>query len=550
MRLSVTHFGAPKREQEKSQDAARVEQHEPWLIAALADGVGASRGGGEAAQRSVAMVVDYFHARPQAWSARRALGEFVSNINHVLHQESLHQGDDGDLLSTLSVAVLEGGMLVGLNVGDSPVYLWRQGVLRRLTRPHVLEDPGMEHVLTQAIGMAREVSPWYFEVPLADGDVVLLCSDGVERVLPPERLSDLLGKRVSARALVRAVTEAWPEHPELRDDATAVVIDVTSCGRHASSELRVLEVIPSLQAGDRHDGYVLEKSLHEGGRVWLARDKDGGRHVLKFAPLEAAEDEVRRDAFFREGWHASRMDAPEFVHARVPLEGSLRYYVIEYVEAPTLREILDKGRLRVEEGIELARFLLRSAQYLLTRDHVHGDIKPENILVHREGGSITFRMIDFGSTVPLFGTQTRAGTPSYLAPERFVGSPVSERSEIYSIGATLYEALGGTLPYGEIERFQSPSWDSTPRRLSLRNFSVPAWLDTVIMRSLLVDPAQRYQTFSEMSFDLANPGQVQPLHQRSPSLLVRNPLLFFKVLSALLFGLVVLLCWLLAHAGK
>jgi serine/threonine protein kinase len=316
-------------------------------------------------------------------------------------------------------------------------------------------------------------------------------------------------------------------------------------GHQPAHNLRELEVLQSLLPGDRHDSFTLVRPLHEGGRVWLATDPGGLSHVLKFPPLDAAEDEQRREAFLRELWHAARMDSPDFVRAHVPLEGSLRYYVLEYIQAPTLREVLKQGPLRVEEGIELARFLLRAAQYLLSRDHVHGDIKPENILVLRGADGIAFRMIDFGSTAGVLTVHSRAGTPSYLAPERFEGAAVSERTELFSIGVTLHEALTRCLPYGEIERFQTPSFDRPPRRPSQRNRAIPGWLECVILRSLSVDIAARYQTFSEMGYELDNPDKVAPFHVHGEPLRLRNPVLFYKLLSGVLFACVLVLSWLL-----
>ena len=78
-------------------------------------------------------------------------------------------------------------------------------------------------------------------------------------------------------------------------------------------------------------------------------------------------------------------------------------------------------------------------------DLVHGDVKPENVLVLRSYDAVDFRLVDFGSVTELFSITSRAGTASYLAPERFHEAPISERTEIFAIGVTLYEALTGAL---------------------------------------------------------------------------------------------------------
>src|SRR5205809_689748 len=86
---------------------------------------------------------------------------------------------DETVIAVLAVAVVEGDRLYGLNVGDSRVYLSRDGRLAQLSRDHVAERAGMSHVLDKAVGLELEIEPHLFETELRDGDVALLCSDGV-----------------------------------------------------------------------------------------------------------------------------------------------------------------------------------------------------------------------------------------------------------------------------------------------------------------------------------------------------------------------------------
>lgn len=504
------------------------------IIAALADGVGASREGGTAAHRAVETLADYCLARPRTWSVRRALAEFTAQINRQLHQESLERHGSAELACTLSAVILEGGRLYGCNAGDSPVFHWRQGRLQRLSVPHVLAQPGLSHVLTHGLGLAPEVEPHFFELELADGDMVLLCSDGVTAALEETRVADLLGRRALARMFVTEARAATEEKPELQDDVGAVVIDIAERSRPASTVAQRLEVPGTLRAGDEVDGHHLVKPLAATGRVWQATDPKGEKVVLKFPPPEAAESEALRDAFVREAWNATRLISPDLVRAWMPAStGAVRCYVMEFIDAPTLRTVLKAGRLSVEEACELAAFLLRSEQFLVRHDLAHGDIKPENILVLPAAlDGARFRLLDLGSAAELFSVTSRAGTPSYLAPERFRGGALSERTEIFAIGVVLYEALAGTYPYGEVERFQTPRFEAPPRRLTRLNPAVPLWLDSILLRALEPDAERRYQNFSELVFDLAHPDSVASHHRKGAPLLERNPLLFYKILSA------------------
>lgn len=536
MKITYTAHGIPRDLQHPSQDAFRVQESDGGIIAALADGVGSSKEGGAAAQRAVTMFVDQFRIRPHAWSARRAMGEFAAQINRILHLESQEKHSTPELLCTLSVISIEGDQLFGVCIGDSPVFRWRNNTLTRLAEPHTMHENGMEHVLTRAIGLEPTVQPTFFESDVQDGDIWLLCSDGVSHPLAAEQLESLLQRRSSARTLVSTAREITEESDTPRDDTTAIVIEVIQHDWHPSRTSRPLEIVPELHAGEKVDQYTLVRSMQETNRVWLAQLPDGTRHILKFPPLEAASDETRRDAFVREMWNACRIQSPDFAHSFAPPEGPLRYYGMEYIEAPTLREVLQKGYLPVEDAIELTRCLLRAEQLLVSFDHVHGDIKPDNILVLRTADSSSFRLLDLGSAVEVFSINTRAGTPSYLAPERFHGAAISERTEVYAIGATLYEALTGSCPYGEIERFQTPRFVTPPKLASTINPSVPPWLNSLIQRSLSIDINSRYQAFSEMSFELEHPEKVQPFHQTDAPLFERNPVLVYKIVCALLLA--------------
>jgi serine/threonine protein phosphatase PrpC len=549
MKIQSTTHGQSRHIGGTSQDACRALVRENRVIAALADGVGSSQEGGAAAKRAVDMIIDYYVARPQAWTPRRALTDFVSQINRIFHQESQLRYGSSELLCTLCVTVIENGRLYGLNIGDSPVYLWRRGTLTKLSESHALAQRGMEHVLTRAMGLEPTVEPCFFENTSEDGDMILLCSDGISNAVSETQLAELLSRRTTARSIVTTAADIIEATPDLRDDITAVVLDITQRGWAGGTDNRPLEILPALRAGDVIDRFRLLRPLQDTARVWLAEQlpsssslnsqpstlNSSTQRVLKFPPLEALDDDARRDGFLRELWQAARIDSPDFIRATIPTEGSLRYYVMDYVEAPTLRAHLAEGPLRVEETVELARFLLRSGQYLLSRDHAHGDLKPDNILVLRDRESLRFLLIDLGSAAEIFSVTNRAGTPSYLAPERFQNAPLSERTELFAIGVTLYEALACAYPYGEVERFQTPRFDTSPKRLTRLNAAVPPWLESVILRALAPDPDDRYQNFSEMAYDLDHPSEVTPFYGKNTSLLDRDPVRFYKLLSLCLF---------------
>ncbi len=542
MKIRLTSYGMAKRDGKASEDAFAVKSWDETVIAVLADGTGAARGGGEASARIVRSLMENYAARPIGWSPQKALAEFTKHINRTLYQESLARFEAPELVSTLSVAVIEGSKLYGLNVGDSRVYLARDGELMQLSLDHV--EPEMPHVLHRAIGLAPEVEPHFFERELSDGDVAMLCSDGIYSVLSAEHIGTNLRSHVPARTLVQHARELVT--PESIDDMSAVVIDIAETGKLKAVSQLPLSIPDRLQKGEILDGYELVRPFQHSDRVWLA-NKDGQRWTLKFAPVEASDDETVLTQFVKESWNATRLKADFFVSAFIPENATARYYVMEFVEAPSLKMLLRSRRLAIDEAVALAQFLLTASRFLLQLDLVHGDIKPENILVLSEYDRLRFKLIDLGSIAEIFSVTSRAGTASYLAPERFHEAPISERTEIFAIGATIFQALTGTLPFGEIERFQTPHFHAPKSPVRL-NPNIPPWLESAILRAISIKPERRYQHFSSFAFDLSNPEKVEPFFATEGSLVERNPLLFYKCgFWLLLVTAVLLLICLLIH---
>jgi serine/threonine protein phosphatase PrpC len=541
MRVHSTSFGLPHSDDSESHDAFAVKAWDETVLAVLADGAGSSVTAREAAQRAVRSFVNHYETRPRSWPASKALAEFTRIINHTLHQESLTRFGEPELVTTLSVAVVEGDRLYGLNVGDSRVYLAREGRLTRLSQDHLAGAAGLEHVLQRAIGLAAEVEPHLFEHELKDGDVALLCSDGVSNVLDEGRLAESMRHRWVARSIVCTAREQARQ--EALDDMSAIVLDIESTRKLRPVNAPRLIIPTKLRKGEVIDGFTLIRPFQQSDRVWLA-SRASQKFTLKFAPIEALENEELADLFAKEVWNATRLqDSSFFPRAFVPEGVTSWFYAMDFIEAPSLKGLLRSRALAVEEAVALGKFLLEAAQNLLRFDLVHGDLKPENILVVPGYDRIHFKLIDFGSITELFSTTSRAGTASYLAPERFHEATISERTEIFAIGVTLFEALTRTFPFGEIERFQTPRFH-LPKRPGSLNPNLPPWLEAVLLHSLAVKPESRYQNYSEMLFDLERPEQVTPFYEGVP-LIERDPLRFYKtgffVLLVIVFTLLLLL---------
>jgi len=238
---------------------------------------------------------------------------------------------------------------------------------------------------------------------------------------------------------------------------------------------------------------------------------------------------VMLDLYVKEVWMAKRLKAGFFPKAVVPKNRTHRYYIMSFIEGQTLKEFTQRKVLSVDMSVELSLFLLKMAQFLIRLDLVHGDIKPENIMVTERKGKLVFKMVDFGSITEAYSNVTRAGTPSYLAPERFSHASINEQTEVYAIGVTLYEAMTQKLPFGEIEPFQNPSFDKKIKSPTKLNPKIPKWLESVILRALDPNIDLRYHNYSEMQYEVTNPIKVKPYFDKHTSFIERNEKVVYKI---------------------
>ena len=448
----------------KGDDFFEVKVMENITVAVVCDGVGSAMMGAEAAKRTSNFLVHSLKNRPKSWTMEKSILHFIENINRVLYLESMEDYEREELVTTLTMVVIEGDRLFGVNVGDSRIYLHRNGQFAQLSDDHAMDEEGMENVLTAAMGLEEEVSPHYFENNLQAGDQILLCSDGLYNELSQDELAD--GMKIGASFLVKKASKKHED--DLPDDTTAVVLEIKELDPRLKLKQSQLTVQEKYKVGEEIDGYILLKSLIQNDRTWLC-EKRGLKYVIKFVPFEAVDDEFQLDLFVKEVWMAKRLKAGFFPKAVVPKNRTHRYYIMAFVVGDTLKEYTKKKPLSVDLSVELALFLLKMSQFLIKHDLVHGDIKPENIILTERKGKLVFKMVDFGSITEAYSNVTRAGTPSYLAPERFTQAPVNEQTEVYAIGVTLYEAMTQKFPFGEIEPFQTPSFEKSIKSPSAYN---------------------------------------------------------------------------------
>ncbi len=265
--------------------------------------------------------------------------------------------------------------------------------------------------------------------------------------------------------------------------------------------------------------YRVVRKLGTGGmaNVYLAEDQELGRSVaIKMLDERHSQDEQFVERFRREAKNAAGLSHPNIVsiYDRGQAEGTY-YIAMEYLEGRTLKELLvTRGPTPLTVAIDYTRQILAALGFAHKHGIVHRDIKPHNVVVAPDG---RLKVTDFGiarsGTSQMTETGSIIGTAQYLSPEQAKGAPVTPASDIYSVGIVLYEMLTGSVPFtGDTPlEIAMKHLSTTPLPPSEKRHDVPHELDSIVLRALAKDPADRYQSAEEMDADLARAAREQPV---------------------------------------
>jgi serine/threonine protein phosphatase PrpC len=522
------------------------QQATQGIVAAVADGVGGSKGGRVAAELAVRSFIDAYYAQPETMGVQHAAASSIDAFNRWLHKLGRTDALLENAACTFTALILLGRKAHVFHVGDSRAYRLSDSQLTLLTEDHTLKQPDLNHVLFRAVGIEPFVRLDHVVEPLRPHDRFLLCSDGVHGVLGMRRIRDLLLRRSApeeaAKEIVAAALEAGSA-----DNVTAVVLDVIALPavEHtdlapAISALTIRD--PTPKAGETVDGFRLDSILSDGrySRLLKAVDTaDSDRNVVvKFPQPAVAAETTYHLAFVREAWVATRIHSPWIGEViEVPPERqTCLYSVMPFYEGETLeRRLGRKPRLGLREGVGIASRIAKAVASLHRAGIVHRDIKPDNVILESGGG---LRLIDLGVVrlprVEDFPASDIPGTPSYMAPELFAGQPGDELSDVYSLGVTVYRAFSNHYPYGEIEPFSHPRF-GRPAPLSRYRPDLPGWLEAVLERAVAVERRERMADAIEFALELENGlERGEPVSPRRVPLYDRNPVRFWQIVSVAL----------------
>ncbi|MGD9841913.1 MAG: protein kinase [Steroidobacteraceae bacterium] len=521
---------------------------------AVADGISTSSVAHIAAETAVKNFLSDYYSTSDAWSVRTAGLSVIAAANAWLHAETRrsHNAYDRDrgYICTFSALVIKGRFAHIFHVGDSRIFRVVGNSLEPLTNDHRGAISAKEHYLSRALGLTDSVNIDYQTESLTSGDIFLLSTDGVHEFISPKEMARLIHANANDldRAAKLIIEHALQNGSD--DNLTVQIARIDELPDDDASEYtdqaEALPPAPLLEPPVEFEGYALARTIHSNDRshIYLATDIDSDESVaLKIPAVSLRHEPHLLRQFMMEEWIARRLSSPHVLKAHNNSRTRKHLFIVtEYIEGQSLRQWLhDHPHPELQVVRDIIEQIIKGLRALHRKEMIHGDIRPENIMMARDG---TVKIIDFGSVrvaglVELTGeseSNTVLGTVQYTAPEWLAGETPTWQADMYSAAVIAYELLTGKLPYGATAaRVRTPADQRKLNYISARtaNRHVPDWIDGALRTALHPNPYKRYAAMSEFIHDLRVPNPRFQLARQAP-LLERDPVLFWKGVSLLL----------------
>jgi len=261
--------------------------------------------------------------------------------------------------------------------------------------------------------------------------------------------------------------------------------------------------------------YRILAKLGEGGMgvVYKAEDTKLKRTVaLKFLPSSLAEHKER---FLREAQAAAALNHPN-ICTIFEVDDEHGFIAMELLEGVTVKDKIAERPLPLPEAIDIATQVCAGLQHAHENGIVHRDIKPANLIVNKNGQVkiMDFGLAQVGDRTRITKTGASMGTPAYMSPEQAKGEPADRRTDIWSLGVTLYEMIAGRSPFrGDVEAAVARAIVNDPHEpLTAQRTGLPLEIDRILAKALAKQASERYQSAADLAVDLrsVDPGRRSP----------------------------------------
>lgn len=523
------------------------------IVVAMADGISSSQVSQEASKAAVTGFIEDYYCTSESWSVKTSAQRVIKSINSWLYaqtQNSPHRFNrDKGYVCTFSAVILKSNTAHIIHSGDTRVYRLSSNTLEQLTTDHRRIVSEETSYLTRALGIDQVFDVDYSSQLLQVGDIYLLATDGVYEFLP----SNIITQTIAETDTLQQASDRLIEialHNGSDDNLSLQLIRIEHVPDYQLDEIQQLTALPlppRLRPRMTFDGYEILREIYISSRshVFLARDLTTEQTVvIKTPSTELRNDTKYLEHFMLEEWIAQRLNNPHVAKAIVPdRKRNFLYLVTEYIEGISLNQwMIDNPKPSLEQVRSIVEQVAKGLQAFHRQEMIHQDIRPNNIMIDDTN---TVKIIDFGSTfiagVSDPSQEEMRGTMRYSAPEYFLGHLGSHRSDIYALGVLTYQMLSGKFPYStKIAQARSLS---AQRRLVYQTIiddesELPLWVDSALQKAVHVDPLKRYAVLSEFIYDLRHPNKTYTAKTKPP-LIQRDPIMFWKSVSLILFILLV-----------
>jgi serine/threonine protein kinase len=523
------------------------------LAVAIADGMSGSEAGKEASQCCVVSFLSDYFSTPDSWTVKNAGQKILSATSSWLYSKGQQEYESTKgMISTLSILVFKSTTAHIFHIGDSRIYRIRKGNLELMTRDHRIHVSKDKNYLNRAMGIEPRLEVDYKAFPLEKDDLFIMTTDGVHDFIEEKTLRSMALQEEDLEVIAKKI--AYQASTNKSDDnLTCQLVKIDELPQAKEDEILRrhinLSFPPLLEPGMILDGYRVEEELHASKRtqIYRAFDTKNEIHVILKTPSILYDDDTRYiEHFLHEEWAGKRIQHENVLKVLgTDRKKSFIYYVTEYIQGQTIREWIDS---HPKPYIREIRIIVKQIAMGLNAFHrmemLHQDLKPENIMID-SGGVV--KIIDFGSVkiagiaeiTPLESNEENVlGTLNYTAPEYHLGQRAGVKSDLYSLGVITYEMINGALPFGR-------DMPESPNKMNLskleyvpsfhKNTMVPIWIDGALKRATSISPQVRYDEISEFIHDLSKPNPDFLKQSQQIPIIERNPLLFWKLISILLF---------------
>jgi serine/threonine protein phosphatase PrpC len=509
-------------------------------LAVIADGMGGQEAGEVASRLAVEAALEKFRDAKPGATPNQLIGQMFSAANQAVYDEGNKVGDQRRMGTTLTIALFRNNQVTIGHVGDCRTYLIQNGQIRRLTSDHsyvgvqvklgliseqdALQSP-MRSVLTRSIGKDPIVQVDYTNALVERGDFVMQCCDGVYCYITENDILEAVAHAPPAEACQQLTDLAIKRGTD--DNVSIQIVHVErveqlSYYRGAPVYQESLDPTMSheLQINEVLDGRfrVVDVIARSGmASVYKANDLQTGKRVaVKVPSMQFESDPGFFTRFQREEEIGRLLDHPYILHI-VPMEKKSRpYMAMELLDGQTLRQLMRSvPRLPVDDALKITSRLCEALDYMHKKNIIHRDLKPENVMICEDG---SLRIMDFGIAkaaglrrLTFSGFSPVMGTPDYMAPEQVKGKRGDERTDLYSLGAMLYEMVTGVAPFEGANPYIIMNSRVTGDPVAPRKVhaDIPASVEEIILHAMERNPAERYPSAAAMKAEVDDPDRVE-----------------------------------------